>query len=68
MSTLKIVIVLFLLAIIGSLAVALFYLVTSKGKSKRMAKALTVRITLSVIVFIILMAAYASGLISPNMR
>jgi hypothetical protein len=44
----KIVILLFLLVIVGSLGSALFYLVRDKGTSTRTVKALTVRVALSV--------------------
>ncbi len=59
----KIIIVLFLLVIVGSLASALLYLVRDKGDSDRTVKALTVRIGLSVTLFILLMLGYYFGLI-----
>jgi hypothetical protein len=62
----KIIIVLFLLAIIGSLGSGLFYLVRDKGSSERTVRALTVRISLSVLLFVLLMLAYATGLLQPH--
>ncbi len=62
----KIIVVLFLLAIIGSLGSGLYYLVKDKGSSDRTVRALTVRISLSVLLFILLMLAYASGLLQPH--
>ncbi len=59
----KIVILLFLLVIVGSLASALFYLVRDKGASTRTVKSLTVRVGLSVTLFVMLMLAYYFGLI-----
>ncbi|KPK31713.1 MAG: hypothetical protein AMJ66_08055 [Betaproteobacteria bacterium SG8_40] len=59
----KIIIVLFLLVIVGSLASALLYLVRDKGNSDRTVKALTVRIGLSVTLFVLLMLGYYFGLI-----
>jgi hypothetical protein len=59
----KIIIVLFLLVIVGSLASALLYLVRDKGASDRTVKALTVRIGLSVTLFVLLMLGYYFGLI-----
>jgi hypothetical protein len=59
----KIIIVLFLLVIVGSLASALLYLVRDKGGSDRTVKALTVRIGLSVTLFVLLMLGYYFGLI-----
>ena len=54
----KIVVLLFIVFIVGSLGSALFFLVKDKGRTKRTLNALTVRITLSVALFILLMLAY----------
>lgn len=54
----KIIAVLFFLFIVYSLASALFYMVKDKGQSTRMLKSLTLRIGLSVVLFIILMTGY----------
>ncbi|MEA2080880.1 MAG: twin transmembrane helix small protein [Pseudomonadota bacterium] len=62
----KIIIVLFLLLIVGSLFSGLFYLVRDKGSSDRAVKALTVRISLSVLLFILLMIGYATGVLQPH--
>jgi hypothetical protein len=62
----KIIVVLFLIFIIGSLFSGLFYLVKDKGASERTVKALTLRISLSVILFILLMIGYATGLLQPH--
>ena len=62
----KIIVVLFLLAIVVSLGSGLYYLVKDKGSSDRTVRALTVRISLSVLLFILLMLAYASGLLQPH--
>ena len=62
----KIIVVLFLFIIIGSLFSGLFYLVRDKGSSERTVKALTVRISLSVLLFILLMIGYATGLLQPH--
>ena len=59
----KIIILLFLLVIVGSLGSALFYLVRDKGTSTRTVKALTVRVALSVTLFVLLMLGYYFGLI-----
>ncbi|MGD2140753.1 MAG: twin transmembrane helix small protein [Burkholderiales bacterium] len=59
----KIIIVIFLLTIVGSLASALIYLVRDKGGSTRTVKALTIRVGLSVTLFILLMLGYYFGLI-----
>lgn len=62
----KLLIVLMLLAILASLGSALFYLVQDRGGSDRTVKALTVRITLSVVLFLLIMLAGALGIITPN--
>jgi hypothetical protein len=62
----KIIIVLFLFFIIGSLFSGLFYLVRDKGTSERTVRALTVRISLSVLLFVLLMLGYATGLLQPH--
>ncbi|MDH3934606.1 MAG: twin transmembrane helix small protein, partial [Gammaproteobacteria bacterium] len=56
----KIIIVLFLFAIIGSLFSGLFFLMKDKGASERTVKALTVRVSLSVLLFILLMIGFAT--------
>jgi hypothetical protein len=52
-----------LVIILASLASALFFMVKGRDDPKRMAKALTVRIALSVGLFVMLMAGYYFGLI-----
>ena len=62
----KLLIVAVLIAIVASLGSALFHLSRSGGDSKKMVRALTIRVGLSVALFILLMLAYYFGLISPN--
>jgi uncharacterized iron-regulated membrane protein len=62
----KIIVVLFLFAIIGSLGSGLFYLMKDKGSSDRTVRALTVRISLSVLLFVLLMLGYLTGLLQPH--
>ena len=59
-------IVLFIIAILFSLGSALYYLMHDRGDSTRMVKALTFRIGLSVILFILLMVGFATGILKPN--
>ncbi len=59
----RIIVVLFLIAILASLGSALFYLVRDKGASDRTVKSLTVRVALSVTLFMLLMLGYYFGLI-----
>jgi uncharacterized BrkB/YihY/UPF0761 family membrane protein len=63
----KILIVAVLFGIILSLGSGLFHLVKdSEGQSKKMVNALTVRIALSVLLFILLFIAWYMGLITPH--
>ena len=59
----KILVVILLLLVVGSLFSALFFMYRDKGSSKRMATALTFRIALSVAIFLILIGSYYFGLI-----
>ncbi|MDX2219780.1 MAG: twin transmembrane helix small protein [Burkholderiales bacterium] len=58
----KIVVVLLLLVVIASLFSGLFFLFKDKGQGTRMAKALTIRVGVSIGIFILLMAGYYFGL------
>ena len=62
----KILIVACLLAIIASLGTGLFHLVGDKGGSKKMVNALTVRVVLSITLFVLLFIAWQQGLIEPH--
>ena len=63
----RLVVVLFLLAIVGSLAYAATGLVKrDAGSSDRLLKALTIRIVLSVTLFVLLFVAWKLGLIEPH--
>jgi hypothetical protein len=63
----KIVVILMLLLILASLGSGLFFLIHDQGsRNPRTVKALTLRIGLSVALFILLMLAYATGLITPH--
>jgi hypothetical protein len=64
-SRMKILVVIFLVVILASLGSALYYLIRDKGASDRTVKALTLRIVLSIVLFVLLMAGYYSGLIAP---
>jgi hypothetical protein len=66
MPLIKILIVACLIAIVASLGSGLFYLVKDKGQSKKMLNALTVRIVLSVMLFILLFIAWSQGMLQPH--
>jgi hypothetical protein len=59
----KLIIVIFLILIITSLFTALFSLGKNKGSGTKTVKALTVRIGLSVLLFILLLTGYYFGVI-----
>lgn len=61
----RLIIIGFLLVIVGSLASAMVYLVRDKGSSDRTVKALTVRISLSLTLFVLLLLGFKFGWISP---
>ena len=55
-----------LIAIVASLGSALFHLTRGRGDSRKMVRALTIRVGLSLALFILLMIAWYAGLISPH--
>ena len=57
-------IIILLFLILLSLGFGLFFLIRDHGQSRRTVKALTVRIGLSVALFVLLLLAYAAGLIT----
>lgn len=59
----RVLVVLALLAIVGSLASGLYYMLVDKGGSDRVVKALTVRVAISMSLFLLLMAGYHFGFI-----
>jgi len=66
MDLIKILVLIVLAAIVISLGSALFHLSSGKGDSKKMARALTIRVGLSLVLFILLMVAWGFGLIKPH--
>jgi hypothetical protein len=59
-------VILMLLAIVASLGSAALFMLKGRGDSERMAKALGLRIALSVALFVLLMVGYFLGLIEPG--
>ena len=51
----------------SSLASALTFLLRDRGKGTRTARALTIRVGLSITLFILLMLGYATGLITTRL-
>lgn len=66
MELIKPLIVIVLIAILISLGSALFHLSSGKGDSKKMLRSLTVRIGLSVALFVLIIVASRYGLITPH--
>ena len=62
----RILIVCLLAAILASLGTALYHLSTGRGDSNKMLRALTLRISLSIALFVLLMIAWRAGLIAPH--
>jgi hypothetical protein len=62
----KAIIIGLLLFVIFSMGQALTYLIRDEGKSDRMVNALTRRIGVSVLIFILLLIGQALGLITPH--
>ena len=62
----KLFVVVTLITILVSLGSGLIFLIRDRGTTTRTVKALTVRIALSVTLFILLLIAGATGLITPH--
>ena len=63
---LKLLILVVFIGILLSLASGLYFLVNDKGDSKRTVRALTMRVGLSVGLFLVLMLLIATGVIQPH--
>lgn len=59
----RIIVIIFLVLIVASLGSGLYYLIKDKGQSERTVKALTVRVALSITLFVLLMLGFYFGLI-----
>jgi hypothetical protein len=62
----RLLLLLALLAIVASLGIALFTLTQDSGTSKRTVRALTWRTLLSITLFLLLLLAFALGLVQPH--
>jgi hypothetical protein len=65
-SVMRIIVILAFIGILGSLASALFYLMRDKGGSSKTVNALTLRIGLSVALFLFLLFAHWMGWIETT--
>lgn len=66
MEPIKLLVILVLAGIVASLGLALYQLASGRGDSGHMLRSLTIRIALSVVLFVLLMVAWRLGLISPH--
>jgi hypothetical protein len=66
MELIRVLIFVLFAAIVISLGNALYHLSSGKGDSNKMLRALTVRIALSIALFLLLMIAWHFGLIEPR--
>ena len=62
----RITVIVVLVAIVASLGSALFSLSRKTGDSSKLARDLTIRVALSVALFVLLMLAWYFGLIAPH--
>ena len=62
----KILIIVFLAAIVYNLGAGLYFMMTDKGQTDRTVKALTWRIGLSVLLILLVIAGIATGVIKPH--
>ena len=62
----RVLVIVMLVLIVGSLGSALWFLIRDKGTTERTIKALTVRISLSLVLFLLLMAGYYFKIIPPG--
>jgi len=65
-SVMRIMVILAFIGILGSLASALFYLMRAKGSSSKTVNALTLRIGLSVVLFLFLLFSHWMGWIETT--
>ena len=62
----RIIILILVVAVLASLFAGLFFVYKDKGATNRAVMSLTIRIALSIIVFLVLIGSYYFGLISPR--
>lgn len=63
----RIIVILFIVTILGSLGSALYYMLRDRGTTERTAKALTIRVALSVTLFLLLMLGFHFGFINTRL-
>lgn len=63
----RIVVLIFIAFILASLASALYYVIKDRGTSDRAAKALTIRVALSLLLFALLILGFYFGLFTTKL-
>lgn len=63
----RLVVIVFLILIVTSLGSALVFLLRDQGKGRRTARALAIRVGLSITLFVLLMAGFATGIITQRL-
>jgi len=63
----RVLVIVFLLLIVASLASALGFLLKDRGAGQRTAMALSIRVGMSLLLFVLLMASYHFGLINGRL-
>jgi len=63
----RIIVILFIVVILASLGSALYYMLKDRGTTERTAKALTVRIAVSIVLFLLLILGMKTGLITSHL-
>lgn len=62
----RLIIVAVLIAILASLFSGMYFMLHDRGRSTRNVKALSIRVGLSILLFVLLLVAYLTGVIKPN--
>jgi len=62
----KLIIVALIILMVASLASGLWFMMTDRGKGTRTVKALTARISIWIVLFLILVGGVYTGLITPS--
>lgn len=63
----RLVVIVFLILIVTSLGSALVFLLRDQGKGRRTARALAIRVGLSIALFVLLMLGFATGFITQRL-
>jgi len=62
----KIIVIALLIAVVASLASGLLFVVRDQGRGERAVRALTLRIGISLLLFVVLFVLWGLGLVAPH--